>query len=221
MQSMGVYLHIPFCVKKCDYCDFLSGSASKQHQKEYVEALKREILYEAPAYQSYRIKTIFIGGGTPSILDAESICEILQSMREQYVIDSDAEITIELNPGTAARQKLIQLNAAGINRLSIGLQSADNKELQMLGRIHTYEEFLQTYEWAREAGFRNINVDLMSALPGQCLESWIGTLKSVLALEPEHLSAYSLIVEEGKPENVIDNPSNERTQNFLKKLQRG
>lgn len=199
MQSMGVYLHIPFCVKKCDYCDFLSGPASKQQQKEYVEALKREILYEAPAYQSYQIKTIFIGGGTPSILDAESICEILQSMREQYVIDSDAEITIELNPGTAARQKLIQLNAAGINRLSIGLQSADNKELQMLGRIHTYEEFLQTYEWAREAGFRNINVDLMSALPGQCLESWLGTLKSILALEPEHLSAYSLIVEEGTP----------------------
>ena len=171
MQSMGVYLHIPFCVKKCDYCDFLSGPASKQQQKEYVEALKREILYEAPAYQSYRIKTIFIGGGTPSILEAESICEILQCIREQYAIDSDAEITIELNPGTAARQKLIQLNAAGINRLSIGLQSADNKELQMLGRIHTYEEFLQTYEWAREADcFKDYNKKYItfSAIQDNC-----------------------------------------------------
>lgn len=197
MDSLGVYVHIPFCVQKCAYCDFLSAPATREKQQAYMKALKKEITCESSSYADYEIKTIFFGGGTPSILKAEDIGEILDCIRKHYRIDKDAEITLEMNPGTATREKLTALKKAGINRLSIGLQSADNTELQMLGRIHTYEDFLKTYHDARETGFHNINVDLMSALPGQNMESWMQTLEKVLALEPEHLSAYSLIIEEG------------------------
>lgn len=197
MDSLGVYVHIPFCVQKCAYCDFLSAPATRGQQQAYIEALKREITRESSGYADDEIKTVFFGGGTPSILEAEDIEGILDCIRKHYRLDSDAEITLEMNPGTATRDKLIALKKAGVNRLSIGLQSADNAELQMLGRIHTYEDFLKTYHDARETGFGNINVDLMSALPGQSMESWIQTLEKVLVLEPEHLSAYSLIIEEG------------------------
>ena len=197
MDSLGVYVHIPFCVQKCAYCDFLSAPATREKQQAYMKALKKEITCESSSYADYEIKTIFFGGGTPSILKAEDIGEILDCIRKHYRIDKDAEITLEMNPGTATREKLTALKKAGINRLSIGLQSADNTELQMLGRIHTYEDFLKTYHDARETGFHNINVDLMSALPGQSMEIWIQTLEKVLALAPEHLSAYSLIIEEG------------------------
>lgn len=197
MDSLGVYVHIPFCVQKCVYCDFLSGPATRQRQQEYVEALKREIERESAEYAEFEVKTIFFGGGTPSILEAEDIGGILDCIREHYRLDRDAEITMELNPKTATRDKLIRLRKAGINRLSIGLQSADNAELKLLGRIHTYEDFCQTYHQAREAGFQNMNIDLMSGLPGQHMESWMQTLKNVLALQPEHISAYSLIIEEG------------------------
>lgn len=197
MDSLGVYVHIPFCVQKCAYCDFLSAPATREKQQAYVEALKKEITYESSGYADYEIKTIFFGGGTPSILEAEDIKGILDCIRKHYRIDEDAEITLEMNPGTATRGKLTALKKAGINRLSIGLQSADNTELQMLGRIHTYEDFLKTYYDARETGFDNINIDLMSALPGQSIESWMQTLEKVMSLEPEHLSAYSLIIEEG------------------------
>lgn len=197
MDSLGVYVHIPFCVQKCVYCDFLSAPATRQQQQAYVKALKKEIDGEASNYSGYEIHTIFFGGGTPSILAAEEIESILDCIREQYRLEEDAEITLEMNPGTATREKLIALKKAGVNRLSIGLQSADNTELKMLGRIHTYEDFLETFHAARQAGFANINVDLMSALPGQCMESWRQTLEKVLTLEPEHLSAYSLIIEEG------------------------
>lgn len=194
---MGVYIHIPFCIQKCVYCDFLSGPATRQRQQEYVEALLREIVWESKHYAAYTVKTIFFGGGTPSVLEAEDIAKILDCLREHYRIDADAEITLEMNPGTAAWDKLVNLKQAGINRFSIGLQSADNAELKMLGRIHTYEAFLQTYHQAREAGFANINIDLMSALPGQHIKNWVRTLEKVVALQPEHISAYSLIIEEG------------------------
>lgn len=197
MHSIGVYIHIPFCVQKCVYCDFLSGPATRQRQQEYVDALLREIAWESKHYTEYVIKTIFFGGGTPSILEAEEIAKILDCLRKHYRIDAKAEITLEMNPGTVDRKKLLKLKNSGINRLSIGLQSANNAELQMLGRIHTYEDFLQTYCQAKEIGFANINIDLMSALPDQHMKSWIRTLEKVVALQPEHISAYSLIIEAG------------------------
>lgn len=199
MRSIGLYIHIPFCVRKCVYCDFLSGKATRQRQQEYVAALLRELVWESAQYTDAVVKTIFFGGGTPSVLEAEEIAAILDCLRLQYQIDADAEITLEMNPGTADQDKLLKLKRAGINRLSIGLQSADNAELKMLGRIHTYEDFLRTYHQARETGFSNINIDLMSALPGQHMEHWVRTLEKVAALQPEHVSAYSLIIEEGTP----------------------
>lgn len=197
MRSMGVYIHIPFCVQKCAYCDFLSAPAPGQRRKEYVTALKREMISEADRYDGYEVQTVFFGGGTPSLLEAKETAEILECLGKYYQIDPAAEITIEMNPGTVDRDKLLQWKKCGINRLSIGLQSAEDTELKLLGRIHTYEDFLQTYRQAREAGFANINIDLMSALPGQDMKSWMRTLEKVASLQPEHISAYSLIIEEG------------------------
>lgn len=197
MDLLGVYIHIPFCVRKCAYCDFLSVSATRKRQQKYVAALKREIICEAEKYITYEIQTIFLGGGTPSILNAEEIAGILECLREHYRIKADVEITMEMNPGTADCGKLLTWKKAGINRLSIGLQSTDDTELKLLGRIHTYDDFLRTYHQAREAGFTNINIDLISALPGQDVKTWVQTLEKVAALQPEHISAYSLIIEEG------------------------
>lgn len=197
MQALGVYIHIPFCVQKCVYCDFLSAPATRKRQQEYLSALKREMENEAGNYTDYEIETVFFGGGTPSVLEAEDIAECIAVLREEYNLSPEAEITLEMNPGTATARKLQGLRSAGVNRLSIGLQSAQNEELKLLGRIHTWEDFLHTYELAREASFTNINIDLMSALPGQSCATWEDTLTKVLALEPEHISAYSLIVEEG------------------------
>lgn len=197
METLGVYIHIPFCVQKCVYCDFLSAPATKENQQRYLAALKREIEEEAKNYSGFVVNTVFFGGGTPSILEACDIAECLALLRKKYHMSKDAEITIEMNPGTANEEKLLELRRAGVNRLSIGLQSARNKELKLLGRIHTWEDFLHTYEMARSAGFTNINVDLMSALPGQSCKTWEDTLEKVLTLKPEHISAYSLILEEG------------------------
>ena len=147
----------------------------------------------------YHVSSIFIGGGTPSILETQQMRSIFDAIRATFPIDSDAEITVEVNPGTVDKLKLMAYRNVGINRLSIGLQSTDDQELKMLGRIHTYKDFLDTYTLAREVGFQNINVDLMSALPGQTLKSWQDTLQKVTALRPEHISAYSLIIEEGTP----------------------
>ena len=198
-KELELYIHIPFCVKKCDYCDFLSFPADNRTQRRYVDAVQKEIIYYGALYPDRKITTIFIGGGTPSWLDEEEIVRILHTVREAFAVEHDAEITIECNPGTATAHKLIRYREAGINRISIGLQSAHNEELALLGRIHTWEQFLKTYDLARKAGFSNINVDLMSALPGQTLETFSDTLKKVLALKPEHLSAYSLMIEEGTP----------------------
>lgn len=198
-KSIELYLHIPFCVKKCDYCDFLSFEADEQTQWEYADALMREIYYYGARMKDYEVSTIFIGGGTPSCMDERKMRQIMDALHRSFYISSNAEITIECNPGTVTEQKLQHYKKAGINRLSIGLQSADNEELQALGRIHTYEDFLQTFAMAREAGFENINVDLISGIPYQTEEKFLKTLEKVVKLKPEHISAYSLIVEEDTP----------------------
>ena len=199
MRPLELYVHIPFCIRKCQYCDFLSGPSSKEERREYVTELCQKIRTYKKLAGSYHVVSIFIGGGTPSILEAEQITAIFEAIRDTFVVDEGAEITVEMNPGTVTEEKLTAYRQAGINRLSIGLQSAKDEELRILGRIHTYEEFLDTYRLAREKGFGNINVDLMSAIPGQTVEGWEDTLRKVVKLGPEHISAYSLIIEEGTP----------------------
>ena len=196
---MELYIHIPFCVKKCDYCDFLSFSADEQTQRAYVVALQKELVFYGAKYKGRRITTIFIGGGTPSWLREESMQAVMEAVYENFAVDRDAEITIECNPGTVTEHKFEVYRKIGINRLSIGLQSAHNDELKILGRIHTYEQFLKTYDMARKHGFTNINIDLMSSLPGQTPEIFCDSLHRVLQLKPEHISAYSLIIEKGTP----------------------
>lgn len=200
-KELELYLHIPFCVSKCKYCDFLSAPSGEEQRQIYVERLCRRIRYWSDVIHNYgyEIVSIFVGGGTPSILTEAQITQVFEAVHESFPIRGDAEITLEMNPGTDVKDKLPVYRELGINRLSMGLQSADNEELKCLGRIHTYEDFRQVYQWAREAGFTNINVDLMSAIPGQTLESYEDTLRKVAGLEPEHISAYSLIIEEGTP----------------------
>jgi oxygen-independent coproporphyrinogen III oxidase len=199
-RDLGLYIHIPFCVKKCDYCDFLSAPADEETKKLYVKALLSEIDSLRDVASEYLVKTIFIGGGTPSSIDGTYIIEIMEAVRGVFEsANLDLEITIEVNPGTLSKEKLLDYKQAGINRLSFGLQSTDNLELKKLGRIHTFETFVENYHLAREVGFQNINIDLMSALPGQTLDNWLNTLDKVVHLNPEHISAYSLIIEEGTP----------------------
>ena len=198
-KPLELYIHVPFCARKCLYCDFLSFRALASVHEAYTEQLIREIEVQGACCREYQVKTVFIGGGTPSVMEPCLIRDIMQALNRNFDIAGDAEITIEVNPGTLLQNKLHIYRAAGINRLSIGLQSADNQELKDLGRIHTFEEFLKSYQCARMAGFANVNVDLMSSIPGQTLESWKNTLKKVTMLKPEHISAYSLIVEEGTP----------------------
>ncbi len=243
---LELYIHIPFCVRKCNYCDFLSFPAGKEIVERYVRALEEEIRRTGeavygqngrpgetvygqngrPGEKVYsqngrpeeavygragggktevrpgsapKISTVFVGGGTPSVLEPEQIRSLFSCLRESFLLEADAEISMEANPGTLNREKLSACREAGINRLSLGLQSADDGLLQTLGRIHTWEQFLYNYQDARQAGFRNINIDLMSSLPGQSLENYVETLETVTALEPEHISSYSLILEEGTP----------------------
>ena len=196
-RELELYIHIPFCVKKCAYCDFLSGPASNQQIEEYVQALIEEIRYYKEFVKKYEVSTVFWGGGTPSLLTGEQMKVLMEALGQTFFIRQNAEITMEANPGTVTVEKLRAYQKAGINRLSFGLQSVNNEELKMLGRIHTYEEFLESYEAARKAGFQNINVDLISAIPKQTVSSWEQTLQTIISLQPEHISAYSLIVEEG------------------------
>lgn len=198
-KEVSIYIHIPFCERKCLYCDFLSAPAAASERDAYVKALLMEIKKEAETLQDYVVTTVFIGGGTPSLLTAEQLCSIMEQIKKHFHCAASAEISMECNPGTVDLQKLQAFKSAGINRLSIGLQSTDNNTLAVLGRIHTYEQFLATFQQAREAGFTNINIDIMSALPGQDRESNLATLKKVTSLQPEHISAYSLIIEEGTP----------------------
>ena len=198
-KLMQLYIHIPFCVKKCAYCDFLSFAADEKTQEAYVAALKKELEFYGSKYSDRYISTIFIGGGTPSWLDEGAMASVMECVYQNFEVASDAEITIECNPGTVSDAKFAVYKEIGINRLSIGLQSANDEELKTLGRIHTFEQFLRTYDKARHHGFYNINVDLMSALPGQTPEGFISSLKKVIRLKPEHISAYSLIIEAGTP----------------------
>ncbi len=198
-KQMELYLHIPFCARKCAYCDFLSFPQGRGVQERYVEKLIEEIAYSGAAFHDATVSSVFVGGGTPSILESAQIVRIFEALRTHFRIEETAEISMEANPGTVTEEKLRDYRRAGINRLSFGLQSADDGELRALGRIHTYEEFLEGYRLARKCGFDNINVDLMSALPLQTVDSWLATLRTVAALEPEHISAYSLIIEEGTP----------------------
>ncbi|MGI6010636.1 MAG: radical SAM family heme chaperone HemW [Ruminococcus sp.] len=218
---MELYLHIPFCVKKCDYCDFLSGPASVKEQNAYCEALLHELTEVQPLPES-TVSSIFIGGGTPTVIDSEWIICFLERIRNRFSVEENAEITIEANPGTLDERKLHDYRRAGVNRLSIGLQSADDRELGLLGRIHTYEEFLENYRKAREAGFENINVDLMMAIPGQDMESLMKTLSRTLSLRPEHLSLYSLIVEPGTPfaERELNLPKEEEERRMYEEAVR-
>ena len=198
-KPIELYIHIPFCVKKCDYCDFLSFRALSSVHEAYVQQLIREIRAQSCYCTDCQVVSVFIGGGTPSLLEPSCISRIMETVFSCFQVEPEAEITIEANPGTLLGKKLPVYRQCGINRVSIGLQSADNTELKNLGRIHSFEEFLKSFQSARMAGFTNINIDLMSGIPGQTLESWKNTLKKVTMLKPEHISAYSLIIEEGTP----------------------
>ena len=198
-RPLGLYLHFPFCVRKCRYCDFLSFPSDEAGREIYLERLKEEIKARGAVYQDYNIETLFIGGGTPSLMTGQQLTELLDTVRVSFSVSPVGEWTMECNPGTTDAETLRIYRNAGINRLSFGLQSMNDEELKYLGRIHTAKQFAENYQAARRVGFENINIDLMSALPGQTTASWLDTLNKAAALEPEHLSAYSLIIEEGTP----------------------
>lgn len=198
-KNLQLYVHIPFCVKKCSYCDFLSFTSAKSTQMNYADALIREIEFYGPQMDDYTVNTIYIGGGTPSWLDEDKMVEIIDAIYTYFDVSPGAEVSMECNPGTITASKLDKYRKVGVNRLSIGLQSADDDELKILGRVHTFEEFVKTYEMARKAGFANINVDLISGVPYQTAEKFLHTLQKVVRLRPEHISAYSLMIEKGTP----------------------
>ena len=207
-KEIGLYIHMPFCKQKCYYCDFVSYPNRYEMVERYIKCLKSEIvqyanenriMHEHGLEPKFIIKTIYIGGGTPSSIDELYILNVMETIKANFEIDEEAEITIEVNPGTASKEKLKTYREAGINRISIGLQAVQDRLLKSIGRIHNYSDFENTFEWAREAGFDNINVDLMFDLPDQTFEEWKESLENVCALEPQHISAYSLIIEEGTP----------------------
>ena len=199
-RELSIYVHIPFCKAKCSYCDFLSfGGCDYPIQRQYVNALCREIKAYSLVSKEYRVQTIFFGGGTPSYIEADLICQIMETIEEVFEVAEDAEITLEGNPDSLKLDKLIIYRKTGINRLSIGLQSTDDEMLARIGRVHNYTQFIAAYQSARQASFDNINVDLMMGLPGENMDSYLRTLGKVVELQPEHISAYSLIVEEGTP----------------------
>jgi len=195
---IGVYVHIPYCLKKCRYCDFCSIPVDETAGR-YRAALETEIALSGAKHPGERVKTVFFGGGTPTVLPAEDLCAILGAIRNTFAVEPAAEISIECNPKTIGFDGLKRLFDAGFNRLSIGLQATQNELLSRIGRVHTYEEFLVTYAAVRDAGFTNINVDLMHGLPGQGQADYLDAIRTVAALEPTHISAYSLILEEETP----------------------
>ena len=193
---LGLYIHIPFCVRKCKYCDFNSFKLNIDEKKKYLSALSKEMeLYKEKIGQK-EIDSIFVGGGTPSILNEEEIKILFDNINLNFKIKEDAEITMECNPGTLTLNKLKTMKKCGVNRLSIGLQAVQNHHLKYIGRIHTFEEFEKNYHEAKKVGFDNINIDLMYALPNQTKEDWMESLEKVVNLNPTHISAYSLILEE-------------------------
>ncbi len=230
-SELELYIHIPFCEKKCNYCDFLSFKSDLGTMKSYVSQLKQELTVMSAECAAYTVSSVFVGGGTPSILPGYDIRDLINCVKNCYDLAPDAEITIESNPGSIMRHKLVEYRKAGINRLSIGLQSADNAELKLLGRIHSYEDFLKTYQAARMEGFDNINIDLINCIPMQSINTWRKTLRSVTMLKPEHISIYNLIIEPGTPfyemscEGVLMMPSedeqtaiDEYTRSYMKRM---
>lgn len=207
-KQIGLYIHIPFCKQKCSYCDFCSYAEKQNLISKYIKCLLQEIKevginnradFENGKDDLFSIKTIYIGGGTPSLIESKYIVQIMEEIKSNFELDENAEITIEVNPGTVTLEKLEDYNKAGINRLSIGLQSTHEHLLKEIGRIHTYLDFLDTYRFAREAGFENINVDLMIGLPNQTLAEVQDSIEEIVSMEPEHISVYSLILEESTP----------------------
>lgn len=199
MKPISIYIHIPFCKRKCLYCDFPSFAGCEAEYDAYVSALLAEIRERSEDLRGYRVQTIFFGGGTPTVLPPKVLGKIIDTIHSKYDVGSLAEITTESNPGTLNKAMLVELAAMHFNRLSMGVQAWQNHLLQRIGRIHTIEEFLDNYATAREVGFQNINVDLMFSLPGQTFLDWEETLEKIIRLKPEHISAYSLIIEEGTP----------------------
>ena len=198
-QEISLYIHIPFCVRKCLYCDFPSFSGMDGMFEDYVRRLCREMGEAAPSFQGIGVKSVFFGGGTPSILPPALMGRIMDKIMSAYDVNSDAEISMEANPGTLDAAKLREYKSMYFNRLSMGLQAWQDRLLERLGRIHRVGEFEDNFLQARDSGFKNINVDLMFSLPGQTLYDWQETLEKVMRLDPEHISAYSLIIEEGTP----------------------
>ncbi|MBP5529302.1 MAG: radical SAM family heme chaperone HemW [Lachnospiraceae bacterium] len=198
-KKLGIYIHIPFCVAKCNYCDFNSFASDDKTKADYINALCSEIKVYGPQFNDYTVDTVFIGGGTPSILPAELTAKFMDCLRSNFNIDGGAEISMEANPGTLDIKKINRYRELGINRISLGLQSTVSDELKILGRIHDYKTFLDSFMMLREAGFKNINVDLMNGIPNQTFESFRESLLRIKELNPEHISIYSLIVEEGTP----------------------
>lgn len=232
-RRFELYIHIPFCAKKCLYCDFLSGVHDPITQRDYVNSLCKELeFYSQKVFGT--ISSIYIGGGTPTWINPDHIVQIMQTVKENFNLDPLAEITIEANPGTVIAEAANIYRSVGINRVSIGLQSANDDELKMLGRIHTFNRFLSTYEILRKAGFENINVDIMSGLPGQTPEKLLYTLNKVTSFRPEHISCYSLIIEPGTPfydkyhedaerqergEDTVLLPNEDQTYELMKRAQ--
>ncbi len=198
LEPLELYFHIPFCVQKCAYCDFLSAPAKREVQEAYMDCLLAD-LEQRTGKDEYEVQTIFFGGGTPTVVNPSLLVKVLSACRTSFRLSENAEITIEANPGTITPESLLIYRRAGINRISFGLQSTHKRELALLGRIHSYEDFLESFRLARNAGFSNINVDLMMALPGQTRESYQQSLNRLAELGPEHISAYSLMIEEGTP----------------------
>lgn len=197
MKNLGIYIHIPFCKKKCEYCDFKSFSDKNEYVEKYIQAICEDLRKSSDKAKKYSINTIYFGGGTPSYIEGKYIKQILVEIKNNYNVLNDSEITIEINPGTVSKDKLELYKEIGINRLSIGLQTTENRLLKLIGRIHNYEEFLNTYNLARDVGFQNINIDLMLGLPTQTMEELEKSANDILNLNPEHISIYSLILEEG------------------------
>ncbi|MGM9666023.1 MAG: radical SAM family heme chaperone HemW [Eubacteriales bacterium] len=200
VDNLGIYIHVPFCVKKCNYCDFYSCKPNcADNISEYIGALCKHIKTEAPTYKEWMVDTVFIGGGTPSLVLPSDFEKFAKAIKESFNLTQDAEFSIEANPGTLTEEKLRTYKNCGVNRLSIGLQSADDGELKTLGRIHTFDDFKENFLLARKCGFENINVDIMYGLPDENIEKISKTLDKVSEFSPEHISAYCLKIEENTP----------------------
>ena len=200
MQSLGLYIHIPFCKAKCIYCDFYSLPHSEEKMDAYAAALQRDLIRRAPDAKGYTVDTVYFGGGTPSYLGADRLCRILETVFAHYHVDKTAEITTEANPDSARDENALrQLRGAGFDRISFGMQSASDDELRSIGRVHTHKETVEAVRAARAAGFDNVSLDLIYGLPGQTMARWKENLQAAIALQPEHLSCYGLKVEEGTP----------------------